>query len=99
MDDLRLVTKMFYRLFILSWILAVLWVKGYLWWVFAVAAALLLVDVLVRMSPPPTNPSRSQPAKSSSKRKASNAEEPAVGADFSWREPKPPWSAAPTTKP
>ncbi|MFI5455532.1 MAG: hypothetical protein ACHRXM_08780 [Isosphaerales bacterium] len=99
MHDLRRVITLFYRLFLSSWIFAVLWVKGYLWWLFAVAALLLLVDMLVAASNYSTSASGSQPAKSPSKRPASNSKEPDGGEEFSWREPKPPWSAQSTKKP
>jgi len=99
MNDLRFVVNLIYRLFLFSWIFAILWVKGYLWWLFAVAASLLLVHLLVATSFSSTITSRSQPATSPSKRRASNAREPDEGDEFSWREPKPPWSAQSTKKP
>jgi hypothetical protein len=36
-----------YRLFLLSLIFGVLWVKGYLWWVFSIALLLYLWEMLV----------------------------------------------------
>ena len=99
MNDLRRVITLIYRLFLFSWIFTVLWVKGYLWWLFAVAAILLLVDMLVTTSIYSKNASPAQSAKSPSKRRASDAKEPDEGGEFSWREPKPPWSAPSTKKP
>ncbi|SRR5579883_657214 len=36
-----------YRLFLLSVLFAVLWVKGYLWWLFGIALVLYLAETLI----------------------------------------------------
>ncbi len=99
MNQPRLVVNLIYRLFLFSWIFAILWVKGYLWWLFAVAALLLLVHILVTMSSNSVDAGPAQSAKSPAKGRASKAKEPDEGDAFSWREPRPPWSAQSTKKP
>jgi hypothetical protein len=85
-----------YRLFLLSWIFAVLWVKEYLWWAFSIAALLLLWDGIIlpmiaisrSMNSEPNVPSQSMPSGGSS-----DEGDPDV-----WREPKPPRSSSRTKK-
>ena len=80
-----------YRLFLLSFLFAVLWVKGYLWWVFGIALVLFLADtvvfpllsVAVSMSALPV--ARARRPKASSQAGASG---PAAGGE-DFREPKP----------
>jgi len=43
MYSARIIAGTIYRLFLLSLIVAVLWVKGYLWWVFGIAILLYLI--------------------------------------------------------
>ena len=38
-----------YRIFLLSLIAAVLWVKGYLWWVFGIAVFLFLLNAFMNL--------------------------------------------------
>jgi len=45
-ESLRLLTGFFDRLFLLAAMFAVLWVKGYLWWIFGAALGLYLASVL-----------------------------------------------------
>jgi hypothetical protein len=92
MKDVRSATGLIYRLFLLSWILAVLWVKGYLWWIFAVSVIALIASLLVDISRAAANAPAPQRARTLPKRRFSsggNAEEPVDG---SWREPMPPRS-------
>jgi hypothetical protein len=44
MYSARIIAGLIYRLFLLSLIVAVLWVKGYLWWIFGIAILLYLID-------------------------------------------------------
>src|SRR5438046_7947492 len=47
-DQLNIGTRI-YRLFLLSLIFGVLWVKGYLWWVFSIALLLYLSDTFLML--------------------------------------------------
>jgi len=49
MSNARIIAGLIYRLFLLSLIVAVLWVKGYLWWIFAIAILLYLIDGLMNL--------------------------------------------------
>ncbi len=44
MLNTRIITTLIYRLFLLSLIVAVLWVKGYLWWILGIAIFLYLLN-------------------------------------------------------
>jgi hypothetical protein len=46
-DSLRLLTGFLHRLFLLTAMFAVLWVKGYLWWIFGVALGLYLASAVM----------------------------------------------------
>jgi hypothetical protein len=43
-DNLRYLVGAVYRLFLLAVMFAVLWMKGYLWWIFGAAAALYVIS-------------------------------------------------------
>jgi membrane protein implicated in regulation of membrane protease activity len=45
----RIFAGMIYRIFLLSLIVAVLWVKGYLWWVFGIAIVLFTINMVVNL--------------------------------------------------
>jgi hypothetical protein len=47
MNDSPFISRLVYRLFLLSWIFAVLWVKEYFWWTFTIAALLLLMHDII----------------------------------------------------
>jgi fatty acid desaturase len=49
MYSARIIAGMIYRIFLLSLIVAVLWVKGYLWWVFGIALVLFMIHVFVNL--------------------------------------------------
>jgi hypothetical protein len=80
-----------YRIFLLSFLFAVLWVKGYLWWVFWIALVLFLAEtvvfpllsVAVSMSAVPV----ARPRKSKGAPQA-GASGPAPGSE-DFREPRP----------
>jgi hypothetical protein len=80
-----------YRLFLLSFLFAVLWVKGYLWWVFGIALVLFLSDTVVfpllsvAVSLPAMPPARPRKPKGASQAGASG---PAPGSE-DFREPRP----------
>lgn len=46
-EALRLLTGSLHRLFLLAAMFAVLWVKGYLWWIFGVALALYFASAVM----------------------------------------------------
>jgi len=49
MYNARIIAGLINRLFLLSLIVAVLWVKGYLWWIFGIAILLYLVDAILNL--------------------------------------------------
>lgn len=49
MYSAQIIAGMIYRIFLLSLIVAVLWVKGYLWWVFGIAVVLFMAHVFVNL--------------------------------------------------
>jgi len=49
MNSGRIIAGLIYRLFLLSLVVAVLWVKGYLWWIFGIAIFLFLVHVFMNL--------------------------------------------------
>src|SRR5215471_8437713 len=73
-----------YRLFLLSVMFAVLWVKGYLWWAFGIALILYLADTIVfpflsvAASMPPGTTARPRNAKATRQTSASG---PAAGGE------------------
>ena len=97
MNDLISLSNLVYRVFLLAWIFAVLWVKEYLWWTFTIATLLFLIDVVVlpmiavsrafetRQSTAAPNPIPSSGS--------GDGTEPDV-----WREPKPPRSSTRSKK-
>src|SRR5204863_8197885 len=104
-DQLNIGTRI-YRLFLLSLIFGVLWVKGYLWWVFSIALLLYLSDTFLfpmisaasEYSRPSSGPQR-MPSWAAEQRSAgpparppADAENPS-GGDDDFREPKPSRSA------
>jgi hypothetical protein len=97
MNDLNPISNLVYRVFLLAWIFAVLWVKEYFWWTFTIATLLFLTDVMIlpmivgsrtfEIRPPTGAPS---PIPSSG---SGDGSEPDV-----WREPKPPRSSTRSKK-
>ena len=49
MQNARIIARLIYQLFLLSLIVAVLWVKGYLWWVFGIAIVLFVIQVFASL--------------------------------------------------
>jgi hypothetical protein len=49
MYSAQVIVGMIYRIFLLSLIAAVLWVKGYLWWVFGIAVFLFVLNIFVNL--------------------------------------------------
>jgi hypothetical protein len=49
MYNARIIVQLLYRIFLLSLIFGVLWVKGYLWWVFGVAILLYVMDIALNL--------------------------------------------------
>lgn len=45
----RIISRLIIQLFYISVIFAVLWVKGYLWWIFGIALFLYVVHILVNV--------------------------------------------------
>src|SRR4051794_7908733 len=100
-NHLNLGTRI-YRLFLLSFIFGVLWVKGYLWWVFSIALLFYLSDTLLfpmisvasEYSRPSSGPQR-LPSWSAEQRSAGPAARPPAdgenpsGGDDDFREPRP----------
>ena len=80
-----------YRLFLLSVLFAVLWVKDHLWWVFGIALILFLAETVVfpllsvAVSMPVVPPARPRRSKAAPQTGASG---PAPGED-DFREPRP----------
>jgi hypothetical protein len=46
MYDTQVLAGVIYRVFLLSLIVAVLWAKGYLWWVFGIAIFLYAFNII-----------------------------------------------------
>jgi hypothetical protein len=92
MGDSPFIARLLYRVFLLSWIFAVLWVKEYLWWTFTIAALLLLLTevVLPMVALSKAIDSGSNPIPSSS---GVDQGDPDI-----WREPKPPRSSSRSKK-
>jgi hypothetical protein len=90
-------SNLVYRVFLLSWIFAILWVKEYFWWAFSIAAFLLLWDGIILPMIAISRSMNSEPANAPSKSMPSGGsfdeEDPDV-----WREPKPPRSSSRTKK-
>jgi hypothetical protein len=82
------ITNLAYRLFLFAWILAVLWVKGYLWTIFTIAAFLLLLEGYLTVNRVAAKASRPGPAMPGSRPSGKKSK----GDEQSWREPKPQWS-------
>ncbi len=49
MDNARIFIQVTYRIFLLSLIFGVLWVKGYLWWVFGIAVCLYSMELVLNL--------------------------------------------------
>ncbi|MGO9469502.1 MAG: hypothetical protein ACLQIB_08670 [Isosphaeraceae bacterium] len=45
----RIIATLLYRIFLLSLIAAVLWVKGYLWWILGIAVFLYLLNAFMNL--------------------------------------------------
>jgi membrane protein implicated in regulation of membrane protease activity len=45
----QIIAGTIYRIFLLSLIVAVLWVKGYLWWIFGIAVVLFIIHVFANL--------------------------------------------------
>jgi hypothetical protein len=91
------VTNLIYRLFLSSWLFAVLWVKGYVWCIFAITALLIPADRFVSLQLDAARANRSQAAKPRSRPGGKRPTSADTVGESSWREPKPQWSA-PTAK-
>jgi hypothetical protein len=88
-------TNLIYRLFLLTWLLAVLWAKGYLWSIFTITSLLLLLEGYLVVNRVAANMNRPQFANARPKpggRRSKGAEK---SDETSWREPKPQWSPPP----
>jgi hypothetical protein len=96
MNDLNPISNLVYRVFLLAWIFAVLWVKEYFWWTLTIATLLFLIDVMVL---PMIAASRTFEIRQSA---ASPNPIPSSGGDGTepdvWREPKPPRSSTRSKK-
>jgi hypothetical protein len=92
MTKVQLVTNLIYRLFLTSWLFAVLWMKGYLWCIFMLSALLILVDRLFAMQLQAAKANRPQAARPRSKPSGRRPKNADSGDEPSWREPKPQWS-------
>jgi hypothetical protein len=95
MTKVQLVTNLIYRLFLTSWLFAVLWMKGYLWCIFMLSALLILADRLFAMQLQAAKANRPQPAKSRAQPNGRRTKSKDEGGEPSWREPKPQWSPPP----
>jgi hypothetical protein len=113
MNGWAAISTLVYRLFLLSWIFAVLWVKEYLWWTFTLAALLLLLSEIILPTVALAKTLNSDPAVPRSNPVPSTKSDPMVprsnpvpstgGGDDDgdpdvWREPKPPRSSSRTKK-
>jgi len=49
MYSARVIASLINRLFLLSLIVAVLWVKGYLWWILGIAVFLYLLELFINL--------------------------------------------------
>jgi hypothetical protein len=88
-----------YRLFLVSWIFAVLWVKGYLWWVFGIAALLFVLEMVKALASSSRSGGDFRPAAPRSHGRASSTNSRDEEDNDFWREPRPPRSAPQTKKP
>ncbi len=86
MKDLPGISGLIYRLFLLSWILSVLWAKGYLWLIFSVSTVLFVVHVLGLMRAAVTSATTPPPR---ARTQRSSARSSTEGSGDSWREPLP----------
>jgi hypothetical protein len=98
MNESSPISNLVYRLFLLSWILAVLWVKEYLWWAFTIAAFLLLLDGIILPMIAVSRTINSNPLESPPKSMPSISGNVDEGEPDVWREPKPPRSSSRTKK-
>jgi hypothetical protein len=86
MKDQPGISGLIYRLFLLSWILSVLWVKGYLWWIFGVSIVLFVAHLFSNVPISSTPAATAQPRPAT---KRSSAKRSAKESGDSWREPLP----------
>jgi hypothetical protein len=94
MNGLRSLSNVVFQLLFLSLMFAVLWVKGYLWWVFFIALGLFLLTMLPVPSHPPPEAGPSQPVVPPKAGRASSAQTPDEREYDSLREPRPPRTAS-----
>jgi hypothetical protein len=98
MNDSPFISRLVYRLFLLSWIFAVLWVKEYLWWTFTIAALLLVLSEIILPIAAFSKTIDSTPTASPSAPMPSSGGSVDTGDPDVWREPKPPRSSPRTKK-
>jgi hypothetical protein len=91
-----------YRIFLLSWVLGVLWAKGYLWWVFGIALLLYVWDAILfpfivqggvslpeSSEPESTDSAAAETSSRTSRRWAAADEEKPAEREDDFREPRP----------
>jgi len=88
MDEKYFIGRLIYRLFLLSWFFAILWVKGYLWWLLAIAVLLFVGSVLVSTPFSVRAVDESKPEMPAAKRRRWTTKM-SEDDDDTWREPKP----------
>jgi hypothetical protein len=93
MTKAQKVTNLIYRLFLSSWLFAVLWVKGYLWCIFAISLLLIVADRFFALQLQAAKAARPRPAKSRTQPTGRRTKSTDEGGQTSWREPRPQWSA------
>jgi membrane-bound metal-dependent hydrolase YbcI (DUF457 family) len=98
MNDSPFISRLVYRLFLLSWIFAVLWVKEYLWWTFTLAGLLLLLSEIILPMAALSGTNDSKPMVSPSNPTPSSSGSVDDGDPDVWREPKPPRSSSRSKK-
>jgi hypothetical protein len=98
MNESSPISDLVYRLFLLSWIFAVLWVKEYLWWAFALAASLLVWHGIILPMIAVSGTINSNPGEPPPKSMPSISGKVDEGEPDVWREPKPPRSSSRTKK-
>jgi hypothetical protein len=98
MTATRRIVNLIYRLFLFSWILAVLWVKGYLWSLFGLTVFLVLLDLFFTAQFYVSEARESASEKTRAKPRAARPKKVDGGGDSSWREPSPQWAQPPAKK-
>jgi hypothetical protein len=96
MSKAQHITNLIYRIFLCSWLFAVLWVKGYLWCIFIITALLILADrFFFSLQLEAAKANRAQAGRPRSKQSGRRPKSADTDSEPSWREPKPQWSAPP----